>query len=373
MKRHWMMAACAALLALPAAAQNRTAIKSTDHYTNTVSTAPSQAGQTVRLYLRERVKGTPDPDKLVLFVHGTGTPAEVSFDVPYKDYSWMAYLANAGYDVFAVDMEGYGRSTRPAAMTEKCNLNEAGRTLYKLAADCKPTLTGGVTTMASDWNDVTAAVNYVLNLRHADKLSLVGWSQGGPRTAGWAAQHPDKVNKLVLLAPAYSNRTGVPAATPATPPAPRSTASFTIQTHEDLVTLWNKQAPCAGQYEPAALESVWREMLASDSVGSTWSPPVRRAPVTAPSPGATWTQEMAKATKIPTLMVSGVHDGQVNPRIVRNLYADIGGDKVFVDLACSSHNVMWEKNHLLLFAASREWLDKGTVNGQKNVMLKLGY
>jgi hypothetical protein len=47
--------------------------------------------------------------------------------------------------------------------------------------------------------------------------------------------------------------------------------------------------------------------------------------------------------------------------------------KVFVDLACSSHNAMWEKNHLLLFKASLEWLDKGTVNGQKNVMLKLGY
>ena len=82
---------------------------------------------------------------------------------------------------------------------------------------------------------------------------------------------------------------------------------------------------------------------------------------------------MAKATKIPTLMVSGEHDGQVNPQNVRNLYADIDGDKVFVDLACSSHNAMWEKNHLLLFAASREWLDKRTVNGQKNVMLKLGY
>ena len=31
------------------------------------------------------------------------------------------------------------------------------------------------------------------------KLNLVGWSQGGPRSAGWAAQHPDKVNKLVAL------------------------------------------------------------------------------------------------------------------------------------------------------------------------------
>jgi len=375
MKRYGMMAAVAALVVLPAAAQNKTAIASHDHYTNVVSTAPSQNGQTVRLYLRERVKGTPDPSKIVLFVHGAGTPAEVSFDVPYADYSWMAYLADAGYDVFSVDMEGYGRSVRPAAMAEKCNLNEAGRKDYTIAEDCKATMTTGVTTLASDWNDISAAVDYVLNLRHAGKLSLAGWSQGGPRSAGWAAQHSDKVNRLVLLAPAYNNGAGRGAgraATPATTPPPRGGA-FNVQTRAEFVANWDRQAPCSGQYEAAARDSVWKEMLASDPVGASWDPAARRAPVTAPSPGSSWTPEMAKNTKIPTLMVAGVHDGQVNPQNVRNLYNDIGGDKVFVDLACSSHNAMWEKNHLLLFAASREWLDKGTVNGQKNVMLKLGY
>jgi len=44
-----------------------------------------------------------------------------------------------------------------------------------------------------------------------------------------------------------------------------------------------------------------------------------------------------------------------------------------IDLACSSHNAMWEKNHLLLFKASLEWLEKTTVNGQSSAMLKLGY
>jgi esterase/lipase len=76
----------------------------------------------------------------------------------------------------------------------------------------------------------------------------------------------------------------------------------------------------------------------------------------------------------PTLMVAGVHDKQVNPNSVKQLYADLGApQKVFVDLGCSSHNAMWEKNHLLLFQASLEWLSKGTVSGKKEGMLQLGY
>ena len=34
---------------------------------------------------------------------------------------------------------------------------------------------------------------------------------------------------------------------------------------------------------------------------------------------------------------------------------------------------MWERNHTLLFRASLEWLEKGTVNGAKEGMLRLGY
>jgi len=64
----------------------------------------------------------------------------------------------------------------------------------------------------------------------------------------------------------------------------------------------------------------------------------------------------------------------VPPERVRDLYTDLGApQKIFVDLACSSHNAMWEKNHLLLFQASLEWLTKGTVNGAKEGMLRMGY
>src|SRR6516165_366719 len=99
-----------------------------DHYVPVRSTVPSISGQTTEIYVRERaraatiLRGAPRAARVVLFVHGAGTPAEVAFDVPYSDYSWMAYLANAGFDVFSMDMTGYGRSTRPGGMNEVCNL-----------------------------------------------------------------------------------------------------------------------------------------------------------------------------------------------------------------------------------------------------------
>ena len=34
---------------------------------------------------------------------------------------------------------------------------------------------------------------------------------------------------------------------------------------------------------------------------------------------------------------------------------------------------MWEKNHLLMFQASLEWLTKGTVNGMEKGVVRLGY
>jgi fermentation-respiration switch protein FrsA (DUF1100 family) len=83
---------------------------------------------------------------------------------------------------------------------------------------------------------------------------------------------------------------------------------------------------------------------------------------------------MIGGMKTPTLMIAGAHDKQVPPDRVQAAYADAGAsDKVLIDLACSSHNAMWERNHLLMFNASLEWLTKGTVNGQQSGVLKMGY
>lgn len=371
------LSAALGLIALPACfADDGQRLLTVDHYVQVKSTVPAIAGQYTEIYVHEVVQagvalhGQPAPDRVALFIHGAGTPAEVAFDVPYQDYSWMGFLAKAGFDVFSMDTTGYGRSTRPAPMNDPCNLSAATQPQFipqLIQAACQPSYAQQLTTLASDWNDIDGVVDHIRALRHVDQVNLLGWSMGGPRAGGYASQHPEKVRRLVLLAPAYNRMTR------ADPPAqvPAKGAAFNTQSRQELADLWNRQVGCAGQYDQPTFDAVWTAMLASDPVGATWGTGVRRAPNTT-SWG--WTQAAVAKTQIPALLVSGAHDKQVNPDRVRELYSDIGSkQKVFIDLACSSHNAMWEKNHLLLFQASVEWLTKGTVNGMEQAMLKLGY
>lgn len=365
-----LMAACATI------SDEGSRLASSNHYVRVKSTAPAFAGLDAHIYVREVVladtasRGGQAAEGVVLFVHGAGTPAEVTFDVPYKDYSWMAYLAKAGFDVFSMDMTGYGRSTRPPAMNDPCNFSKAQQAQFVpslLPAPCAPSHPHPITTMDSDWNDLGTVVDHLRALRRVDKVSLVGWSQGGPRAAGYAARNPAKVARLVILAPAYNRVSPLEAPNP----LPPSSGPMTAQSQADFKANWDRQVGCPEQYEPAASAAIWSDMLASDPVGATWGPGVRRAPQV-----PTWGFNQAAVAKMqtPFLMVTGAHDKQVAPQRVRDLYADLGSkQKVIIDLACSSHNAMWEKNRLLLFKASLEWLKDGKVNGTSEGELKLGY
>src|SRR3954451_13938124 len=229
-----------------------------DHFVRVSSTVPAIAGQPAQIYVRERVKagvalrGSPAADRVALFVHGAGTPAEVAFDVPYQDYSWMAYLANAGFDVFAMDTTGYGRSNRPAGMNDPCNLAKDRQGAFVpslIPAPCAASYPHALTTIASDWNDIDAVVNYIRALRHVDKVSLLAWSLGGPRAGGYTAQHPENVHRLVLLAPAYNR-----SAAAAPPASPAAGAAFNTQSRDEFYANWDRQVGCPAQYDPAVGE-----------------------------------------------------------------------------------------------------------------------
>ena len=97
----------------------------------------------------------------------------------------MRYVAERGDDVYALDIRGYGGSTRPAAMSQPPEAN--------------PPFAGTREAV----RDITAAVDYILASRKVGQLSLVGWSWGTTTTAAFAAEQPSKVGRLVLFAPVW--------------------------------------------------------------------------------------------------------------------------------------------------------------------------
>ena len=111
-----------------------------DRFVPHISSVPANQGERVGIFVREKVNrtlstkfaggGNPNEGKVVLFVHGGSVPSVPDYDLPYKDYSWMSYLARAGYDTFAMDHSGYGLSPRPM-MDDPCNMDAENRALVK--------------------------------------------------------------------------------------------------------------------------------------------------------------------------------------------------------------------------------------------------
>ena len=134
----------------------------------------------INLYVRnKRLKSTTsfNKDNVVLFVHGATYPSETGFDLRLDGLSWMDVMAQQGYDVYLVDIRGYGKSTRPAIMDQP-------------AADNKPFADSD--TAARDY---AAAADWVRKRRNVEKLNVVGHSWGTVITALYTTRHADKVNR----------------------------------------------------------------------------------------------------------------------------------------------------------------------------------
>jgi pimeloyl-ACP methyl ester carboxylesterase len=125
-------------------------------------------------------------EKILLYVHGATYLSETALDLKLNGVSWMDYIAGHGYDVYLVDVRGYGKSTRPPEMD-------------KPAADNEP-----IVRTETAVRDVGAAVDFILKRSSVSKINLLGWSWGTTIMGWYTTQNNDKVNRLVLYAPASS-------------------------------------------------------------------------------------------------------------------------------------------------------------------------
>ncbi|MDE3166155.1 MAG: hypothetical protein KGN36_10135, partial [Acidobacteriota bacterium] len=117
-------------------------IQTTDYLVPHISTVPANAGKRVELFVREKVDSRRrGKGPVVLMIQGATVSAVPVYDLQFQNYSWMDYLAKAGFDVFAMDVTGYGLSPRPM-MSDPCNNSAADQQAYlipkPLALPCSP-------------------------------------------------------------------------------------------------------------------------------------------------------------------------------------------------------------------------------------------
>ena len=343
-------------------------ITTVDRFVPHTSTVAANAGENVGIFVREKIserlletveQGALEPGKAVLFVHGSLAASIPVFDLPHEDYSWMTRFAESGFDAFSMDHTGFGRSPRPT-MDDPCNFSRDDQDFVMpnpLSAHCEPGYAFELTDSQSDWDEIDTVVDYIRNLRGVERVSLVGWSRGGgPRSAGYAARHPGKVDKLVLLAPAYV--ADEPAEAPAVMPQPG--LPMTLQTRE-MYTLgrWQGRVACSGQVDPGVEPVVWQTLMSIDPVGSAWGAGdgVLRVP-NAPRWG--WNREYAARVLAPTLILVGEQDFLFEEG--QSLYADLTGtqNKVLINMECATHYPFWETFHRQsMLDAAMEWLETG--------------
>ena len=196
-------------------------IREIDHSVPHVSTLGANTDELVTLFVRELVRKPDDDDdkhptrKAVLMVQGATVPALALYDLRHKDYSWALQLAKAGFDVFVLDLQGFGRSPLPnralAPMSDPCNVTPAQQQRFLLApnppflaAPCAASFPFLLINSKSEWDEVNTVVDYIIAERGVEKVALIGISRGSIVVGPYAVLHAEKVESLFLAAPIFN-------------------------------------------------------------------------------------------------------------------------------------------------------------------------
>jgi alpha-beta hydrolase superfamily lysophospholipase len=280
----------------------------------------------VPLYVWRKRAGAPAPGEaplpVVFLVHGSSNSARSSYDltVPGRgEYSLMNVFARFGYDVWTMDHDGYGRSGS----------------------------SGNNSDIASSVQDLKAAIPLVMRETGQSKLHFYGTSSGAIRAGAYVQEHPDHVDRLVLVAFTYRG-TGSPEIGRRAQRIEQLRASNRRKRDAAMIRSIFTRDGHASSYDMAVPEAIIAEELkfGEEVPTGTYLDMAAHLPLVDP-----------KKVPCPVLMLRGIHDGNSTNEDLLDFFQQLpNGDRQFVILPHTAHSPGYSKNRHLLWYATRNFL-----------------
>lgn len=345
----WFFTLAVSLVGLnAAAAEDAHGLRVTDYFISHTSNEPFYAEHKldpgVTLHVREvvlagRERTVAQDGKVMLLVHGWSFPGAAAFDTDHENCSLMRHFARAGWDTFALDLEGFGLSTRPPVMDSPAAF-----------PDSKAPIRADVT-----MRDMERVVDFIIALRGVEQVHLLGWSTGAGREAPlYAIRHPEKVARLVLFGASYRN-----SMTPEE--REKSAAESEAKKVWHSVPALDRWAKLGTEKEfvvPGCFEANRDAILASDPMSGELGG-VIRVPA-----GRTIDEDLADpyfdATKIsvPTLVIRGDADTWAKREDNQRLLDALGSTvKEYVEIPGGGHFLQFEKVNTQFYEALQNFLE----------------
>ena len=301
----------------------------------------------IQLYVRnKRPEGMTQftKDKIILYVHGATYPAETAFDLKLDGFSWMDYIAQRGYDVYLVDVRGYGQSTRPPEMSEPADRNAP------------------IVRTETAVKDVGAVVDFIRKRRGVDKINLLGWSWGTTIMGWYTTQNNAKVNKLVLYAVGWLRNA------PSLTDSGSKLGAYRSVSMDSAKARWLTGVPEEKKADliPAGWYEAWANATwATDAVGAKQTPPVLRAPNGVVQDGRDYWSKGKPLydpgqIRVPTFIAHAEWDQDTPSYMLYAYFEKLTSTpyKRFIQIGEGTHTVIMEKNRLQLFREVQLFLDE---------------
>jgi pimeloyl-ACP methyl ester carboxylesterase len=230
----------------------------------------------------------------------------------------MNVFAKYGFDVWTMDHEGYGRSSR----------------------------TDGNSDVKSGVEDLKAGLDVVARETGAHKAHFIGVSSGALRAGCYAMERPDRVDRLILCAPTY-----------------KGTGSPTLANRAEQIEYYRKNnTRPRGRIEIERLFTRDREGVADPRLAKARAD--RDLPFGDRVPSGTYLDMVAnlplldpKRILAPVLLVRGEHDGIATVEDLSDFYNRLpNGDRQFVILPGVAHSVQLAYNRELFWHVARNFL-----------------